>query len=108
MIDLDKPREGINYTLVPVDESNTQAWDVRLMECDFPETVIRFGNVAFVPEDESLHFNFEVVSSPDSNVDEDTIELQDYAAMVLEDILEMAAADGSLAVKERDDGSSDS
>ena len=48
----------------------------------------------------NLHFDFFVVSSPDSTADEDNIELQDYAAEILEDILINAEANGSLIKSE--------
>ena len=47
-IDVDKVSEGIDYKLVPVEDSpNDQAWDVRILRGEFVETVIRYGNVAF-------------------------------------------------------------
>ena len=37
--------EGVHYEIIPqVDD--TRGWDVRLLE-EYPETVIRYGNVAF-------------------------------------------------------------
>lgn len=93
-MNLDKVSEGVHYELTPSDQENDMSWDVRILKGDFPETVIRFGKLRF--EEEYLHFDFIVVSSPDSSVDEDNIELQDYAAEILEDILINAEANGSL------------
>lgn len=97
MINLDKVCEGIHYELTPVDESdNRQAWHVRILEGDFTETVISFGNVALHEDNEHLSFNFSVISTPDDTLDEDNVPLQDYAALILEDIMERAIADGSI------------
>ena len=99
---LNKVSEDIHYSLVPVDDShNQQAWAVRLLEGPHPETVIRFGNVAFDPDDDCLKFNFMIESSPNSDLTEDDIELQDFLADVLEDIIEKAIEDGSLATREK-------
>jgi len=93
-MNLEKVCEGIHYELTPSNSENEMSWDVRILKGIFPETVIRFGKLKFV--EEYLHFDFFVVSSPDSSADEDNIELQDYAAEILEDILTNAAADDSL------------
>jgi hypothetical protein len=89
-------REGIDYDLVPADDGdgNKQAWDVRFTEGDFVETVIRYGNIAF--ENDCLKFNFVIQSSPDGDLTEENVDLQEFAADVLESILEEAAKDGSL------------
>jgi|DEB0MinimDraft_10_1074344.scaffolds.fasta_scaffold57432_2 hypothetical protein len=86
--------EGVHYELIPADEDNVQAWDVRFLEGRFTETVIRFGNISF--EDDCLKFNFVIQSTPDSSLDVDDVDLQNFAADVLESILESAASDGSL------------
>ena len=40
--------EGVDYELSPSTETGfEQAWDVRLLNGDFTESVIRFGNIAF-------------------------------------------------------------
>lgn len=102
MTDSIKLEENVHYELTPVeDNKNNQAWNVRLLET-FPETVISFGNVAFNPDDETLHFNFSVVSSPDPDLNEDRIDLQDYAALILEQILEDAVKEDSLVTKTHD------
>lgn len=93
-MNLDKVCEGVHYELTPSDQGNEMSWDVRILQGSFPETVIRFGKLRF--EEEYLHFDFIVVSSPDNTADEDNIELQDYAAEILEDIIINAEANGSL------------
>jgi len=103
MIDLEKVSEGIHYELTPVDENpNEQAWHVRILEGDFSETVISFGNVALHEDGQHLSFNFSIVKTPDSSLNEDYEPLQDFAAVILEDIMERAIADGSVVYNERE------
>lgn len=96
--------EDIDYELIPCDDvGNEQAWDVRILRGDFIESVIRFGNLKVNEEQGCLNFNFLVVSSPDADVTEDNIELQEYAGVVLESILENAIANRALLTKEHDE-----
>lgn len=96
--------EDIDYELIPCDDvGNEQAWDVRILRGDFVESVIRFGNLKVNEEQGCLNFNFLVVSSPDADVTEDNIELQEYAGVVLESILENAIANDALLTKEHDE-----
>lgn len=103
MIDIDKVLEGVHYELIPVEEvGNEQAWDIRILEGDFTETVIRYGNVAYNGEKECLNFNFKLISSPDDELTENNLFLQQFAGQILEDILEKAIADGSVALKDKE------
>lgn len=101
-IDLDKVSEGVDYSLIPVEDSpNEQAWDVRILRGEFVETVIRYGNVAFNEVKDCLTFNFKVVFSPDGDLTSENVDLQEFAADILEDILEKAHAEGWLITQER-------
>ena len=96
--------EDIDYELIPCDDvGNEQAWDVRILRGDFVDSDIRFGNLKVNEEQGCLNFNFIVVSSPDADVTEDNIELQEYAGVVLESILENAIANHALLTKEHDE-----
>jgi hypothetical protein len=93
--------EGTDYELVPADGTealNDQAWDVRLTTGSFVETVLRFGNIKFNAEDGCLNFSFMIQSTPDSNIDEQDVGLQEHAGAILESILETAAQEGQLQV----------
>jgi len=100
--------EGVDYQLVPsVEAENDQAWDVRILDGDFVESVLRFGNIAFDGENDCLKFNFMLVSSPDGDLNEDNEELQNFAANILSSVLEEAAAAGSLLLGKPEDESED-
>jgi hypothetical protein len=102
---IQKVSEDIDYQLIPASEGDDQAWDVRLIGSLYPETVLRFGNIAFNEEAGCLNFNFVIISSPDSELTEDDIELQTYAGDILESILENAIADDALVMNERTNNS---
>ena len=45
----DKLSEDIHYQLIP--QEGEDGWDVRILE-EYPETIIRFGSVKIVEEDD--------------------------------------------------------
>jgi len=101
-INLNKKSEGVHYELIPSDE-NEQAWNVRILEGDFPETVIRYGAIGFNKIKDHMTFNFQVVSSPDPDLSSEVEELQIEAGNILEDIIAQGIADGSVMMKESED-----
>ena len=94
--------EGTDYELVPVGESaNEQAWHVRILTGDFVETVVVFGNIKFDGVQDLLRFNFSIVYTPmEGLTSENSSELQLKVTVILQDILEIAYSDGTLATKE--------
>lgn len=88
--------ENVDFELVPVDGVNEMGWEIRIMTGDFVETVIRYGQLKYDQDDDSIHFDFFLTSSPDPEVNESNKELQQRAAQILESILETAAEEGNL------------
>ena len=79
---LDKLSEGIHYEIIPQTD-DTRGWDVRLLE-EYPETVIRYGNVAFDGKRDALTFNYDIVSSPDPDLQiENNLTFQEYCGKIL-------------------------
>lgn len=95
-------KEGEDYELVPVEgeDANEQAWHVRILKGDFVETIVSLGNIAFDGENDCLKFNFMIESSPDSELSEENVNLQENMADILEDILEVAIEDGAVVYGE--------
>ncbi len=98
-----KMSEHIHYEIIPAKDMidlNEQAWDVRFLEGDFVETVVRYGNIGFNEEKDALTFNFIVISSPikDLTVEDETLQLA--VGDVLESILENALNTDSLLVSD--------
>ena len=100
---LDKLSEGVHYEIIPqVDD--TRGWDVRLLE-EYPETVIRYGNVAFDGKRDALTFNYEIVSSPDPDLEVETdLTFQEYCGRILSNIIEQSISEGTLLAQDKDTG----
>jgi hypothetical protein len=103
-IDINKVSEGVDYELIPVAVDNEQAWDIRILRGDFPETVLRYGKIKFDGIRECLTYNFTVISSPDDELTSDNIDLQELSGDILEDILERAHSEGWMVLGEDDSG----
>ena len=100
---LDKLSEGIHYEIIP-QADDTRGWDVRLLE-DYPETLIRYGNVAFDGKRDALTFNYDIVSSPDPDLQiENNLTFQEYCGRILSNIIEQSISDGSLLAQDKDTG----
>ena len=95
--------EGVHYEIIPqVDD--TRGWDVRLLE-EYPETVIRYGNVAFDGKRDALTFNYEIVSSPDPDLEVETnLTFQEYCGRILSIIIDKSITDGSMIAQDKDTG----
>ena len=100
---LDKLSEGIHYEIIPQTD-DTRGWDVRLLE-EYPETVIRYGNVAFDGKRDALTFNYDIVSSPDPDLEiENNLTFQEYCGRILSNIIEQSISDGSLLAQDKNTG----
>ena len=100
---LDKLSEGVHYEIIPQTD-DTRGWDVRLLE-EYPETVIRYGNVAFDGKRDALTFNYEIVSSPDPDLEiENNLTFQDYCGKILSSIIDKSITDGSMIAQDKDTG----
>tara|TARA_R110000772_G_scaffold80406_2_gene171573 strand:- start:277 stop:549 length:273 start_codon:yes stop_codon:yes gene_type:complete len=73
-------KENEHYQLVPLDDDS---WGVRFNTGLFVETVIKFGLIVPNEENESLSFNFDIVSSPDPELTTENTDLRDFASEVL-------------------------
>ena len=100
---LDKLSEGVHYEIIPQTD-DTRGWDVRLLE-EYPETVIRYGNVAFDGKRDALTFNYEIVSSPDPDLEIETnLTFQEYCGRILSSIIDKSITDGSMIAQDKDTG----
>ena len=100
---LDKLSEGVHYEIIPQSD-DTRGWDVRLLE-EYPETVIRYGKVAFDGKRDALTFNYEIVSSPDPDLEVETdLTFQEYCGRILSNIIEQSISEGTLLAQDKDTG----
>jgi hypothetical protein len=99
-----KHEENVTYELVPSPE-HEQAWNVRILEGMYNETIIQYGAISFNEhdgEEETLSFNFEVVESPDDDLSETDEDLQEFAGKLLEHIILKAIEANEIEMKERE------
>lgn len=96
------PQENITYEFVPGPE-HEQDWHIRIMDGMYNETVIKYGVIAFNEEAEGMMtFNYNIISSPDTELTEDDIGLQETAGCILQHIIKEALEkdDGTIALQE--------
>lgn len=98
--------ENEDFVLVPTDGED--AWAVRFLTGEFVETVIQYGAVGFNEVKDALTFNFEIQSSPDSELDVRNVDLQEHAGKVLESIIIKGIDEGYVELKDKDDNASKS
>lgn len=99
-LDLNKWSHGLDYELIPVNTSaNDQAWEVRVQR-DYPETVLRFGNIKYDGNRDCLAFDYMVTYSPIEDLTSEDPELQKVAGSILSDIIERATNEGWLHYEE--------
>jgi hypothetical protein len=73
-------KENEDYQLIPNDNDG---WDIRILQGDYVETVFNFGKIMVMEDEESLSFDFSVVSTPDPDLTSENEGLQNYVGSVL-------------------------
>ena len=92
-LNLDKPNEGIDYDLEAVSHSGENMWHVNIYRAPYNNVSIRYRNVQINEEMGGINFNFDIVDTPDESVyNVENVELQSFAADVLQDIIERLAS----------------
>ena len=92
-------KENKHYEIIP-DKGDEQAWNVRILSGRFTETVLRYGVVKFNGKKKDMTFNFDIVYSPDTELTVNNLELQDFAGIMLENIMEQGIKDGQVVTRE--------
>jgi len=96
-------QEGVDYEIIP-DKGDDQAWNVRILSGTFTETVLKYGVVKFNGKKKGMTFSFDIVSTPDTELDVSNLELQNFAGMMLEHIVAQGIRDGEVITREVEDG----
>ena len=91
--------ENKHYEIIP-DKTDDKAWNVRILSGRFTETVLRYGVVKFNGKKKDMTFNFDIVYSPDTELTVNNLELQDFAGIMLENIMEQGIKDGQVVTRE--------
>ena len=94
-------KEGYHYQIIP-DKGDDQAWNVRILAGMFTETVLRYGVIKFngKGKEKYMSFNFDIVYTPDSELTNDSVELQEFAGLMLEKIMAKGIEEGNVMTRD--------
>ena len=79
--------ENKHYEIIP-DRKDDKAWNVRILSGTFTETVLKYGVVKFNGEEKDMTFNFNIVYSPDEELEVSNVKLQEFAGIMLSQIMQ--------------------
>lgn len=92
---MSKLEENIDYELIPAEND---FWQVRILTGDYVESVIQYGSIKLdgkntkKPDDVEISFDFQLISSPDEDLNINNVDFQLYCGQLLTSILENAFA----------------
>lgn len=97
MINLEKPCEGIHYVLHKMEGiDNDQAWEVEFIEGPYAGSVIAYGNVKYDGITNKLAFQLGIRKTPTKDLSVKDPAFEDYAGIILEDLIKNNLANGTL------------
>ena len=92
-------KENKHYEIIP-DKGDDQAWNVRILSGMFTETVLKYGVVKFNGKKKDMTFNFDIVYAPDTELTVSDLKLQEFAGVMLEQIMAQGFRDGEVITRE--------
>ena len=92
-------KENKHYEIIP-DKGDYQAWNVRILSGTFTETVLRYGVVKFNGKKKDMTFNFDIVYTPDTELTVSDLKLQEFAGIMLEQIMSQGFSNGEVITRE--------
>tara|TARA_B100000963_G_scaffold11173_1_gene8680 strand:+ start:459 stop:764 length:306 start_codon:yes stop_codon:yes gene_type:complete len=92
-------QENKHYEIIP-DKGDDQAWNVRILSGTFTETVLRYGVVKFNGKKKDMTFNFDIVYTPDTELKVSNKKLQEFAGIMLEQIMAQGIRDNEVITRE--------
>ena len=104
-LNLDKPSEHLDYELISAyDTEGNEFWNVSFLRNPYEDVTIRYNSVQLDGKEGLLRFNFDIIENEKPENTLENIEMQKFAADVLQDILEGAIQNHSLNTREQNDG----
>ncbi len=101
MIDLEKPLEGVDYSVIPISSIRDEnAWQVQVLRGKYADNYFVFTGIEYNGKTQQLKFKLDVVKDNEWVVADESI--QDYAFDILTDIIHRGIADGSLVINDKD------
>ena len=92
-------KENKHYEIIP-DKGDDQAWNVRILSGTFTETVLKYGVVKFNGKKKDMTFNFDIVYTPDAELKVSNLKLQEFAGIMLEQIMAQGIRDNEVITRE--------
>ena len=92
-------KENKHYEIIP-DKGDDQAWNVRILTGMFTETVLKYGVVKFNGKKKDMTFNFDIVYTPDTELTVSDLKLQEFAGIMLEQIMAQGMRDNEVITRE--------
>ena len=92
-------KENKHYEIIP-DKGDDQAWNVRILSGMFTETVLKYGVVKFNGKKKDMTFNFDIVYTPDTVLTVSDLKLQEFAGIMLEQIMSQGFSNGEVITRE--------
>ena len=92
-------KENKHYEIIP-DKGDDQAWNVRILSGTFTETVLRYGVVKFNGKKKDMTFNFDIIYTPDAELKVSNKKLQEFAGIMLEQIMAQGIRDNEVITRE--------
>ena len=92
-------KENEHYEIIP-DKGDDQAWNVRILSGMFTETVLKYGVVKFNGKKKDMTFNFDIIYTPDTELTVSDLKLQEFAGIMLEQIMAQGFRDGEVITRE--------
>tara|TARA_B100000513_G_C11790378_1_gene148188 strand:- start:13 stop:327 length:315 start_codon:yes stop_codon:yes gene_type:complete len=93
--------ENKDYEIIP-DKGDEQAWNVRVLSGLYTETVLKYGVVKFngKGKEKYMSFNFDIIYTPDTELTKESVELQDFAGLMLEQIMARGIEEGNVITRD--------
>lgn len=102
MIDLDKPLEGVDYIIEPIDMvDNEQAWKAKVRTGPFRGLSLIYTKMQYDGKASRLKYVLDVLDKDLNRVGVDQA-LDDYAFNVIVDIIKTGIANGSVVFDDKD------
>ena len=93
--------ENKDYEIIP-DKGDEQAWNVRVLSGLYTETVLKYGVVKFngKGKEKYMSFNFDIIYTPDTELTKESVELQEFAGLMLEKIMARGIEEGNVMTRD--------
>ena len=93
--------ENKDYEIIP-DKGDEQAWNVRVLSGLYTETVLKYGVVKFngKGKEKYMSFNYDIIYTPDTELTKESVELQEFAGLMLEQIMARGIEEGNVITRD--------